>query len=491
MGTALLLVIAIVGALAVGLLMGRYYVPDDRMLRRTARQSRSYMRTVAHLIARDRDAAVAELRKVVEENVDEIEPYFALGALFRARGEHERAIRVHQALAVREKDQRKLRGRAMFELALDFRAAGMPRRATRALEEVIADEPGHVEALRAVAALYEEQGHFEQAAEAVVALAQADSAAVSVDRVTRAHALYVAAAQVAIADGELDRARDLLKTARRHADDNAHFLVAAGELAAARGNTSGARERWWGALRLAPGLAPLVVAKLQSLPTQVVAATTVSDTAAELDEPTEAPSPSMADDLATQLANLQQAVGPRLELLLAQARVALGGEAPDLGRHTLTLLTEHFADSVPAHVLRARLALASDDAQMQREALQALVAENGPLAWAAGDAWRCSSCGTRTSAYGWRCDHCRRWATLYAAVAQEPAPAAPVIVAPRDRRTLARPAATLSELGLPAPTVDGLPAILQARPSVLRRASGWLNRRSRRVQAEKKRASRD
>jgi len=155
------------------------------------------------------------------------------------------------------------------------------------------------------------------------------------------------------------------------------------------------------------------------------------------------------------------------------------------------LLTEHFADSVPAHVLRARLALASDDAQMQREALQALVAEDGPLAWAAGDAWRCSSCGTRTSAYGWRCDHCRRWATLYAAVAQEPAPAAPVIVAPRDRRTLARPAATLSELGLPAPTVDGLPAILQARPSVLRRASGWLNRRSRRAQAEKKRASRD
>jgi len=320
MGTALLLVIAIIGALAVGLLMGRYYVPDDRMLRRTARQSRSYMRTVAHLIARDRDAAVTELRKVVEENVDEIEPYFALGALFRARGEHERAIRVHQALAVREKDQRKLRGRAMFELALDFRAAGMPRRATRALEEVIADEPGHVEAWRAVAALYEEQGHFEQAAEAVVALAQADSAAVSVDRVTRAHALYVAAAQVAIADGELDRARDLLKTARRHADDNAHFLVAAGELAAARGNASGARERWWGALRLAPGLAPLVVAKLQSLPTQVVAATTVSDTAAELDEPTEAASPSSADDLATQLANLQQAVGPRLELLLASSR---------------------------------------------------------------------------------------------------------------------------------------------------------------------------
>ncbi len=496
MGTALLLAVAIVGALAIGLLMGRYYVPDDRMLRRAARQSRTYMRTVAHLIARDRDAAIAELRKVVEENVDDIEPYFALGALFRARGEHERAIRVHQALAVREKDQRKLRGRAMFELALDFRAAGMPRRATRALEEVIADEPGHIEALRAVAALYEEQGHFEQAAEAVVALAQADGAAA--DRVTRAHALYVAAAQVAIADGELDRARDLLKTARRHADDNAHFLVAAGELAAARGNTSGARERWWGALRLAPGLAPMVVAKLQSLPTQVSELTAPTDGASELDDATQAaaaePIAPAAGDLAVQLADLQQAVGPRIELLLVQARVALGEQQStktDLWQRTLALLTEHFADSVPAHVLRARLALAGDDVAAQRDALQALVADRGPLAWAAGDAWRCSSCGTRTTAYGWRCDHCRRWATLQAAVAQEPPPTVATIAAPRDRRTIARPATPLSALGLPAPTVDGLPPTLQDRPSVLRRASGWFNRRSRRAQAEKKRASGD
>src|SRR6186997_1957011 len=157
MGAALVLLLVGLGALAAGVLIGRYYVPDDRQLRRTARHSKAYMRALAHLIARDHDTVVKELRNVVEENVDDVEPYFALGAMFRSRGEHERAIRVHQALALRERDRHKLRTRAMFELGLDFRAAGMPRRATRAMEEVLDREPEHETALRVVAALYEEQ----------------------------------------------------------------------------------------------------------------------------------------------------------------------------------------------------------------------------------------------------------------------------------------------------------------------------------------------
>ena len=152
------------GAMAAGVLIGRYYVPDDRQLRRNARHSRAYMRALGHLIARDHDTVIAELRTVVEENIDDVEPYFALGAMFRARGEHERAIRVHQALAVRERERKKLRVRAMYELGMDFRAAGMPRRATRAMEEVLIDEPGHEGALRALAALYEEQARFADAA---------------------------------------------------------------------------------------------------------------------------------------------------------------------------------------------------------------------------------------------------------------------------------------------------------------------------------------
>ena len=158
---------------------------------------------------------------------------------------------------------------------------------------------------------------------------------------------------------------------------------------------------------------------------------------------------------------------------------------------TLQLLNADFATSVPAQVIRAKLALGVADPVAQHDALQALVADDGPLAWATGEAWQCNACGTRAARFAWRCEHCRRWATLMSAVAIEPSPAPRTVAAPRDRRTQLRPAVSLAALGLPTPSVDGLPRILTDRPSVLRRASVWLNRRSHRVKTEKKRSSTD
>src|SRR5689334_15682422 len=228
MGAALVLLLVGLGCMAAGVLIGRYYVPDDRQLRRTARHARSYMKALSHLIARDHDTVVGELRAVVEENIDDVEPYFALGAMFRSRGEHERAIRVHQALALRERDKRKLRQRAMYELGLDFRAAGMPRRATRAMEEVILEETGHEGALRVLAALYEGQARFNEAAELWHRLGKKRGE----DTGRREHHLLVGAAQAALGRDDLDSAKQLLKAAQKH-EESAHFFAADAELAAA------------------------------------------------------------------------------------------------------------------------------------------------------------------------------------------------------------------------------------------------------------------
>jgi lipopolysaccharide biosynthesis regulator YciM len=252
MGAAMVLLLVGLGALAAGVLIGRYYVPDDRQLRRTARHSRSYMRALSHLVAREHEPAIAELRAVVEESVEDVEPYFALGALFRSRGEHERAIRVHQALALREHDRRKLKQRAMYELGLDFRAAGMPRRATRALEEVVLEEPDHDGARRVLAALYEEQARFAEAAGLWQRLARRG------EHGGREHHLLVAAAQAAIARGDVDQAKAQLKAAHKlePSGQSAHWLAAAAELAAARGHHDDALDRLKQALIAEPALAP-------------------------------------------------------------------------------------------------------------------------------------------------------------------------------------------------------------------------------------------
>src|SRR4029079_3765745 len=77
-----------------------------------------------------------------------------------------------------------------------------PRRATRAMEEVLLEEPSHEGALRALAALYEEQARFQESA----GLWQRLGKRRDEDTSTREHHLLVAAAQASIARAQ--RARD-------------------------------------------------------------------------------------------------------------------------------------------------------------------------------------------------------------------------------------------------------------------------------------------
>ena len=509
MGAALILMLVGLGALAAGVLLGRYYVPDDRQLRRTARHSRAYMRALSHLIARDHDTVVSELRTVVEENVDDVEPYFALGAMFRSKGEYERAIRVHQALALRERDKRKLRQRAMYELGLDFRAAGMPRRATRAMEEVLLDEPGHEGALRALAALYEEQARFNEAA----GLWQRLGKRRNEDTGLREHHLLVAAAQAALGRDDLDSAKQLLKAALKH-QESGHFFAAAAELAAARGNHRGAIERLKQALVAEPALAshllPGLIASEQGIAGETEAAAKAKaddleeaegDAAAESAAPQLAgssetalvvpdqgvalvpstkPSDSVSDRVLAVLAEVEAQTGPRLEIALIRAQLA---PASDLSAQEALAkdLVTRFPEALAARVANARLALSGGEADRVKSALEVLVAEQGALAWALRGRWQCAHCGNRPGPFSWRCGQCRRWDTLRMETGVEPPPAGP-----RERRAAPRVSRPEGLLGaapdeaLPMPTLDpGLSddelAAAGTRRSLLGRVGGWFS----------------
>lgn len=525
MTAALILLLVGLGAMAAGILVGRYYVPDDRQLRRTARHSKAYMRALSHLIARDHETAITELREVVEENVDDVEPYFALGAMFRSRGEHERAIRVHQALAVRERDKRKLRQRAMFELGLDFRAAGMPRRATRAMEEVLLEEPNHEAAVRVLAALYEEQARFNEAATLWQRLGKKRSDEI----LGREHHLLVAAAQAALGRADVDSAKQLLKAAQKHRD-SAHLEAATAELAAARGNHANARDRLKQALVLEPALVPhllpgLIAAEQGILATeQAGKQSRVEDELAE-PEPTDGETkqlpagdgetalatteaavmstkpatppagvplvpPGPKPEKITQrvlavLAEVEQVTGPRLELSLIRAQLVPPADHAAQQQLAKDLVTR-FPDALAARVATARLALASNDPTQIRAGLEVFVAEQGALAWTLRGRWQCAHCGNRPGPFSWRCGQCRKWGTLKMETGIEPPP-----VQPRERRSAPRSALGVGDdreriglLGaapdesLPAATLDpGLTedelARAGTRRSLLGKVGGW------------------
>jgi lipopolysaccharide biosynthesis regulator YciM len=501
MGPALIIVLVALGALAVGILVGRYYVPDDRHLRRTARHSRAYMRALNHLIARDHDTVIDELKRVVEENIEDSEPYFALAALFRSRGEHERAIRVHQALALRESASKKLRLRAKYELGLDFRAAGMPRRATRAMEDALTEDPKHEGALRALCGLYEEQGRYAEAAQAWARLAKGAGT-----HAAREHHLWVAAAQRAIQNGDLDSAKRLLKDARKHggasgsAGESAHFFAAAAELAAARGNPRGASMRLRQALTKAPELARffvpgLVAAERQELERKGAA----GPDADELEEATNpgaaaTDGPKVIAQLGTgagpapeaEIVDLDRTAAERAAAVISAVDTEIGG-APHLRLAAAELralgdpgaaltayraLATDFPDFLPARVAAARLALAGSEPAIVTEELRALAGHGGALTWAFDGAWRCGHCAARRDQFFWRCMRCRRWGTVRLDVGRDAI--RPTPPAPRERRELPRVPIdrTATEAALLGDTASEALPRADARARPVRRRAG-------------------
>ncbi|HMK13853.1 MAG TPA: lipopolysaccharide assembly protein LapB [Burkholderiales bacterium] len=89
----------------------------------------SYFKGLNFLLNEQPDKAIEAFIEVVKVDPQTVELHFALGNLFRRRGEVERAIRMHQNLAERADLGQEQKVNAMFELAKDYLKAGLLDRA--------------------------------------------------------------------------------------------------------------------------------------------------------------------------------------------------------------------------------------------------------------------------------------------------------------------------------------------------------------------------
>lgn len=85
----------------------------------------SYFKGLNFLLNEQQDKAIEAFIEVTKANPETVELQFALGSLFRRRGEVDRAIRVHQELSARADLPADQRRAAQFELAQDFMKAGL------------------------------------------------------------------------------------------------------------------------------------------------------------------------------------------------------------------------------------------------------------------------------------------------------------------------------------------------------------------------------
>lgn len=141
-------------------------VDFKQMLSESKQLPESYFKGLNFLLNEEPDQAIDAFIEVAKLDPETTELHFALGSLFRRRGEMERAIRVHQSLLSRTDLPQTDRENAQFEIAQDFLKAGMLDRAESAFESV-ANGRHAIEAVRALIHIHESGHDWPRAIEAV------------------------------------------------------------------------------------------------------------------------------------------------------------------------------------------------------------------------------------------------------------------------------------------------------------------------------------
>ncbi|MDE2349230.1 MAG: tetratricopeptide repeat protein [Gammaproteobacteria bacterium] len=199
----------VVAALVIGILAG-HHGWGRRWPRRLGRFHADYLVGLDYLISEQPDRALDSFLKLMDTDTETLETHFALGSLYRRRGEVERAIRVHRNLLARGLSAEH-REQALFALAQDYLRAGLLDRAEGLFQQVSDGARLRGRALEALCGIYERQRDWAQALEVSRRLA---AIGITPPRSLAAH--Y----QCELASHHLDRgdaqeARRLLRAARR------------------------------------------------------------------------------------------------------------------------------------------------------------------------------------------------------------------------------------------------------------------------------------
>src|SRR5260370_13235351 len=211
-GLSLLTWALVVAALVLGILAG-HFGWGKRWPGALGKMHPDYLRGREYLVPEQPDRALDMFMKLMDANADTIETHFALGALYRRRGEVERAIRIHQNLLAREALAPEHREQALLALAQDYLRAGLLDRAEGLCQQVSEVPRLRASALDALRLVYERQHDWQQALGAYRQLARIKAAP---PRIVAAHYLCELAA-LAIERGDTMDARRLLREAREEA----------------------------------------------------------------------------------------------------------------------------------------------------------------------------------------------------------------------------------------------------------------------------------
>ncbi len=124
-----------------------------------------YLKGLNFLLNEQTDQALEHFLKMVRVDDKTIETHFALGSLFRRRGEVDRAIRIHQNIIARPDLASEQRDQALFSLAKDYMHAGLLDRAENVFAQLAQGSRYQVQALENLCRIYEQEKEWQLAIE--------------------------------------------------------------------------------------------------------------------------------------------------------------------------------------------------------------------------------------------------------------------------------------------------------------------------------------
>lgn len=355
---------------------------DLRQWRRERRDSpRAYFKGLNLLLNEQQDKAIDAFIEAVQQDPDTSELHFALGNLFRRRGEYERAVRVHQHLLKRADLSRADRERAQHALAQDFMSAGLFDRAEQAWQP-LEGSAYDTEARLALLTLHERSRNWRSAVDTAQKLERSGTGSYA----SRIAHFWCELAEEADARQAAGEAEDALRRALEAAPLAPRPRVLAGQRARRAGDHAGALQHW-GTLLASQSASFRLVA--EDYAHSAVAAGQAAPALAALRQFAER-DPSM--DLVRALAVLDPAPGAQRERLRAQLQ-----QHPSLSA-ARALMQLDGAD--PPGAAAAEPARAADRALVD----QALATAARPL-----QRYRCAACGFEAQHYFWQCPGCLSW----------------------------------------------------------------------------------
>ena len=345
---------------------------DLRQLRLAHRQApRAYFKGLNFLLNEQQDQAIDAFIEAVQNDPDTSELHFALGNLFRRRGEYDRAVRVHEHLLARADLSSADRQRAQHGLALDFLKAGLLDRAEDALRK-LEGTPYEGQARLARLAIYERSREWPQAAQVAELLENSGEANFSV---RQAH-YRCEQARESFAQGDTDRALALLQDTVKAIPQAPRARILLGQLLLMRQQ----------ALQSLDTLRPLFT---QNDPAAALAASGLVKAAQACGQ----------ENAARELLREHYQQHPSLDVL--EALVTLDSAARgDARQPFLQHLQKH------PSLLAASRWLAAAPAQ---EAVPAVVQKALDTAARPLSRYRCAACGFEAKEHFWHCPGCQAW----------------------------------------------------------------------------------